>query len=513
MGKHSQGRPPVGPGVPGRRRGPDDGKRRVPAERRRTPGEAATAGAARSGDESYRLSDPQTRRRGSLEAAPARLRVERDRRRARAKRIAIVVAGVLAALLVFGAAGVFAYAKHIEQTMQGTVVQKQAISAVLTPAKPMEPYNVLLLGVDRRPGEKAYRTDTMIVAHIDPQQKKVWMLSLPRDTKVAIPGHGERKINDAHFFGGPELTVKTVQNFTGLKINHYMEVNFAAFQKAVDALGGVWVNVPRAINDKKADRSPNHRAAKIDAGYQKLDGEHALTFVRSRDYIDADWSRMKNQQLFFKALADTMAKTSSVAKIPSVISAVSPQIVTDMSLVDMIRTAQSLKDAGGSNVYTATATGTWKTPYVYPDMARLKHLVADIKAGRSFEPTKATTPTESVGPGSTPVSAATKKPGQITVSVNNGSGISGAAKQASSILKAQGFQVPTVGNANQNVYAKTLIVYKTDIGPAQVAATYLPPGTKLVQSRGMYAFNTDVLLIVGKDWSVAKVPAAPVKTQ
>lgn len=513
MGKHSHSRGFGGFGT-GPGQGPQgEGKRRVPAERRRTPGERATAAQISGADESYRLSDPGSRRRGSLETAPARLRVEADRRRSRAKQIALIIAGSVAALVLFSAVGVYAYAVHIQKTMQGTIIQQKALAPLLKKAKPMEPYNVLLLGVDKRPKETQYRTDTMILAHIDPQSKRVWMLSLPRDTKVPIPGHGERKINDAHFFGGPELTVKTVENFTGLDVNHYMEVNFSAFEKAVDALGGVWVDVPKPINDPKADRSPHHSAAKIDAGYQKLDGLHALTFVRSRAYVDADWQRMKNQQLFFKALADTMKKTSSVAKIPSVISAVAPYVMTDMSLVEMIRTAQSLKDAGSGNVYTATVTGTWKSPFVYPDEARLKVLVGDIKANRAFDATKSASPTVTVGPGGTALPSSTKKPSQITVTVQNGSGISGAAKQASSILKAQGFPVPTVGNANQNVYSKTMIIYKTDGGPAQVVASYMPNGTKIVQSRGMYAFTTDILVVVGKDWNVSKVPAAPVKTQ
>ncbi len=213
----------------------DGAKRRVPAERRRTPGERSTAAKMNARGESYVLSDPGSRRRGSLEHAPERLRVERERRRSRGKRIALVVFGVIAVLLVTAGVGVAAFAMKIQNTMQGTIVKQEKLNVVLVPAKPMEPYNLLLLGVDRRPKEKAFRTDTMIVAHIDPQKKAVWMLSIPRDTKVSIPGHGERKINDAHFYGGPKLTIQTVQKFTGLKINHYMEVDFTAFEKAVDS--------------------------------------------------------------------------------------------------------------------------------------------------------------------------------------------------------------------------------------------------------------------------------------
>ena len=219
----------------------------------------------------------------------------------------------------------FAYARHIQNTMQSTIVKQQKLNPSLKPAEPMKPFTLLLLGADYRKGETAYRTDTIILAKIDPQQKKIWMLSIPRDTKVLVPKHGYQKINNAHALGGPELTIKTVEQFTGVPINHYMEVNFQGFQGAVDALGGIWVNVPKAINDKKAaSQSVHQRAAKIPAGYQLLDGEHALTFVRSRDYADADISRMKSQQVFFKALADQMAKSPNVTKMMRAINAVYP---------------------------------------------------------------------------------------------------------------------------------------------------------------------------------------------
>jgi LCP family protein required for cell wall assembly len=500
MGKHSQRRTPGGGEGRPRRQKPES--RRVPAERRRTPGEHATAEAAHRDSESYQLSDPSSRRRGSLESAPARLRVERDRRRSRAKRVGL---GVLAALLVFvvaGSIGVFAYAKHLERTMQRTVVNKEKLDSVLTKAKPMEPFNILILGADYRPGETAYRTDSMMVAHIDPKSKKVWLVSIPRDTRVEIPGHGPHKINDAHYFGGPEGAIAATEKFTGLKINHYLEANFAGFVKAVDALGGVWINVPYNINDYEADQSKGNKASRIDAGYQLLDGPHSLTFVRARhQFADQDFTRMKNQQLYFKALADQVAKIDNVAKLPSVVSAVAPYIATDMSLVDMIKLAQALKGAGSKNLYTATAKGTWRSPFIYVNQPYLDKLMAAIKNGEPFVKPKAKT------------AALPKTPASVTVTVRNGSGTSGVANQAATILKAKGFKINDVGNAGQNVYDKTLIIYKNSTAAANLVAEYLPPGTTIVQSRGMYTFPGSILVVVGKDWDVSKVPAAPVVTQ
>jgi len=498
MGKHSQ-RGGFGGGNDGSRR---HDARRVPAERRRTPGEHATAETVH-GDETYQLSDPNSRRRGSLESAPARLRVERDRRRSRTKKIVLGVLAAVLVLLAAGAVGVYAYARHLQSTIQQSVFVKKQLDAALTKSKPMEPFNILILGADFRPGDTAFRTDSMMVAHVDPKNLKVWILSIPRDTRVEIPGHGAHKITEAHVYGGAEAAISATEKLTGLKINHYLEANFQGFVKAVDALGGVWVNVPVTINDTEADNTHGNVASHIDAGYQLLDGNHALTFVRARhQFVDQDFSRMKNQQIFFKALADQVAKVDNIAKLPGVVSAVAPYITTDMSLVDMIKLAQALKGAGSKNLYTATVQGEWHSPFIYVDQDNLDKLVGDIKNGVPFEKSKETS-----------AAVTTKKPSQVKVTIRNGAGIPGVAKQASTILQAKGFRIGDVGNANQNVYKKTLIIYKSDTAAAQLVAQYLPPGTTIVQSRGMYAYTGEILVVIGKDWDVTKVPAAPVVTQ
>lgn len=516
MGKHSHKRGlfgasggPVGPAGDGR--GDRSGRSRVPSH---VAGARPSAAARKRKAADYELSDPRKRRKGALEAAPARLRAERERRRGRAKRIFATAGITMLVLLVMGAVGAFAYAKHIESTMQGTIVKQEKVKAALKKAEPQKPYNVLLLGGDHRPGEERYRTDTMIVARVDPQNKKVWMLSIPRDTRVDIPGHGSAKINQAYYYGGAELAIETVKGHTGLDINHYMELNFRGFEKVVNAMGGVWIDVPSEIDDwKAASHSPGHRAKNIDAGYQLLDGEHALTFVRSRAFVDADFSRMKNQQIFFKALADQIAKKGNVVKLPKIVSAVAPYIATDMSLMEMIRTAQALKDAGSSSVYTETIKGEWRSPYVWTDEENMAELIAAMEEGRSFDGSAEATP--AVGSEEStaqPVNASSVNADDIDVAVRNGAGIAGVAKQAASILKARGFNVPEVGNANQNVYDKTLIVYKDNKAAAELVAAGLPPGTKLVESRGMYAFDTDVLVVIGKDWDISKVPVTPVQT-
>jgi hypothetical protein len=142
-------------------------------------------------------------------------------------------------------------------------------------------------------------------------------------------------------------------------------------------------------------------------------------------------------------------------------------------------------------------------------------LLGDLKAGRSFEPTPSVAASATAGAkGAAPAAPATpKKPSAIKITVRNGAGVSGVAKQASLILKAKGFTVVDTGNANQNVYKKTLVVYKTDRPSADLVSGSLMPGTTVVESRGMYSYNSEILVVVGKDWDPAKVPAAAIQTQ
>lgn len=460
-----------------------------------------------------------SRRRGPLEAAPARLRAERGRRQGRAKRIAAIAAASLLAVVLIVGVGVFAYAKHLESTMGRTVDQQEKLDLDLKKAEAREPFNMLLLGFDKRANDTAYRSDTIILARVDPTTKQVWLLSIPRDTKVQIPGHGSRKANEAFALGEEKLAIQTIEKFAGVPIHNYMGVNFKGFNKAVDAMGGVWIDVPVAINDPKADATRDKRASRIDPGYQLLDGEHALTFVRTRyTFADSDFGRMRNQQAFFLALADQLADKTPVSRLPKIVAAMAPYISTDMSLMDMMRMAQVLQGAGGKRIHTETITGTWRSPYVVTDEEVKAELLAKFKAGEPFkepepseEVTGTATPTSSSRPSSTSQTQE-KSPGSIEVSVRNGAGIAGCAKQASSVLKARAFKVLDVGNAGQFVYDKTLIVYTSDRAAAEQVAKALPPGAKLVESRGMYSYKGDVLVVVGKDWDIARVPVAPINT-
>lgn len=425
----------------------------------------------------------------TVEGAPP-TRARRDQRRRRAKRILVGTLIAVAVLMVVGVAWAYAFLRGIEGRMQETVKADETVGAALTEKEPEQPFNLLLLGSDARLDEEAARADTIIVARVDPTEHRVWMISIPRDTRVEIPGNGVSKINAATAIGGPSLMIDTVEDYLDLPIHHYMEVDFSGFQGIVDAMGGIYIDVDVEIDDPKAaSHSPGRRASYIAPGYQLLDGEHALTYVRSRDFPDSDFTRMRHQQNFFKALAEQSASWGNLLKLPKIASELSKHVVTDMGIQQVLNLAQSFKGMGTDNIQTATLPGEWRSPYVVVDDEMKDYLVGQMLAGGSIEETSVPEPERAAE--------------DITVAIRNGAGISGIAGQAAARLQARGFQISEVGNANQFVYDDTLIVYKDDEAAARMVASVLPTG-RIVASRGMYAFNTDILVVVGKDWTAVE---------
>ncbi|WP_210749062.1 LCP family protein [Nocardia vermiculata] len=177
--------------------------------------------------------------------------------------------------------------------------------------------NWLLTGSDTRDGmtedqERALstgaadgdRTDTIMLVHI-PKSGKPTLVSLPRDSYVSIPGIGKDKLNAAFSAGGPKLLVQTVETATGLRIDHFAEIGFGGFAGMVDALGGIDICLPEAIDDPKA-------GIDLPAGCQQLSGPQALGFVRTRATPRADLDRMNNQRLFLSALLKKATSTSTL---------------------------------------------------------------------------------------------------------------------------------------------------------------------------------------------------------
>jgi LCP family protein required for cell wall assembly len=299
------------------------------------------------------------------------------------KRKVLKWVAVGAAVIVLALVG-FAVAQYmsIGSKMQPPKQERARIQAVLDapPAQEKSPFvYVLLLGNDHHPGERWTRTDTILLARLDTRDKAVLMLSIPRDTYTEVRGHGLTKINGASSWGGVPLTIETVKRFTGLPVNHYVEIDFQGFQQVVDDLGGVDMYVSRPVN--------YGNGISVHAGQQHLNGTEALEVMRNRHaYGDGDFARMNNQQLFLKSIARKMAAPSSLVKLPGALNAVADHVQSDLSASDMISLVRDYRVADSSKVKSYTIPGQPKmidkVSYIVPDMARAKALFDAIRAGQ-----------------------------------------------------------------------------------------------------------------------------------
>ena len=210
--------------------------------------------------------------------------------------------------------------------------------------------NVLLLGTDARPGEDISRTDTIVWVHLDGRTNRVSMLSFPRDLWVNIPGYGKNKINAAYPLGerkigsgyGPALLKETVGELVGQPIDHFVLINFDGFKTLIDKIGGIYVDVPKAIDDP-AYPTDDYRTMKIhfDAGRQLLDGDRALIYSRTR-HADSDFGRNQRQQQVLLAIFDRLREQGMLSQLTNVdqyTDAISDYIRTDFSRSEMLSLA------------------------------------------------------------------------------------------------------------------------------------------------------------------------------
>ena len=238
------------------------------------------------------------------------------------------------------------------------VLTEKPSSTIVTVPVPESPsaMNLLVLGSDRRPDEEdeAARSDTIILVHVDPDNDYLSMLSLPRDLRVDVPGYGLNKLNYAFHVGGPALTIQTIEQLTGVDINHYLEVSFEAFRDITDSLGGVYVDVDqRYYND-----NPNFELIKLSPGYQLLHGADALDFVRYRHDLNLDFGRMERQQAFLSAMREQAMGWDLPFKLPGLVSSLFDNVATDLDANEVIKLAYWTVKLDGNRMRRVALTGS-----------------------------------------------------------------------------------------------------------------------------------------------------------
>ncbi len=373
----------------------------------------------------------------------------------------------------------------------------------LTETLPGKPVTVLLLGSDRRevlgPSDVG-RSDTLILARLDPQTKSISMLSIPRDLRVEIPGYGTDRINAAYSLGGGKdgaaLALKTVKQLTGLQINDFIDINFRGFIRVIDKLDGAYFMVDRRYYNDTA--VTNFASIDLQPGYQRLDGRDALSFVRFRHDQTGDFGRIVRQQMFLRELKRQIgesAKWTNWRALPGLIRLVAENTISDISsfpkLLSLGRLVMGLDATHvyqthieAQNIQVPTADGTMA--------AELEASPEQIQAAvQSF-----------LHPEAAPAAAVERLPlDAFLVRVQNGSGTPGIAEEVSHQLSSLGYRTRVAGNAPTFDYQES-IVYASPglVTQADRIARLLKGAPVQVVPRGPGVYD-GVTVIVGASYA------------
>lgn len=427
-----------------------------------------------------------------LEKKLAEQREQRGQRSIRWKRVFAIFALIMAFFIVAGASYLW---------FSGGFSQSKEAGTALLASK--NKINIMMMGVDERDGDVG-RSDTLFVVTLDTNTKQVAMLSIPRDSRVKIPGHGWDKINHAYALGGHQLTQKAVEGLLGIKIDHYVMVNIAGFKKIVDAIGGVDINVEKRMYyvDPYDDNGKNGQGLVIDlrAGQQHMDGETAIQYVRYRDE-EGDIGRVERQHTFLKAVMSEVTSPSVITKIPAIIREISSVMKSDMSTAEMLNLAKILNDASKKGLKTDMVPGKPayidEVSYWIPDiMALRQHLAQTLDVTMEDKYVTATkkevveyetsipkemkivevpkTPEKAKNPDSpdkpktaedpkkptSPDKPKTTSGDRVRIEIVNASGDAQAGERMAAALRAQGYEVGGVSSMT-STYKNTVIVANT----------------------------------------------------
>jgi LCP family protein required for cell wall assembly len=379
--------------------------------------------------------------------------------------------------------------------------------------------NILVVGSDSRSGGnkkfganvQGQRSDTMLLLHIRPGHKGAVVLSLPRDTEVPVlhcsadelgdPGQsaqpgGSEMLNATFAYGGPVCLWKTIENVTGIRINHYLGLTFTGFEKVINDISGLNVCLPEAIKDPKS-------GINLTSGRHHVMGKQALAFWRER-YVGegSDLQRIQRQQFLMVGLIHKVKNGGLLTDYPklySVLRDTAKALTTDqgLSLSAMVSLAEDLRGTTENSVNFITA------PNVPDPTDQNRVLLEQPEADRLFDAIAHDTKLPAAAPKSAPSSTpSTTSPGNVQVEVLNGNGQPGAAGQAASQLTSRGFHVTGSTNAPSDTYTASVIEYagssdKTDVNTLKAALG--PTKVQVQQEPNLTPGTLD--LIIGSDFT------------
>lgn len=361
------------------------------------------------------------------------------------------------------------------------------------PAAPARPFgwplrlehrvNVLVIGVDvtldnRRQVVNVARSDTLMLLSFDPQRNRMSGLSIPRDTRAVIPGVGEMKINASFAFGGPLLTVRTVEEFVGLPIHYYVKLGANSFARIVDAIGGVEVDV-----EKDMKYTDNWGGLYIDLkqGRQLLNGEQAAHYIRFRSDSQGDIGRVGRQQKLFMAIFSKLKSPATVFSAPALLRAFAENTQTNLSMTELITLGMFTARLEGADLGFRTLPGTFGPIYWEPNPPLIRQTLLEMMYGVTPQILSST-----------------------AIEVLNASGVPGLARQTAQRLERLGFTIVRVDTASTPVQRTTIIDRRGRVEVAQLLAELLGRRATITQQPGEGA---DITVLVARDMA-GPLPAA-----
>jgi polyisoprenyl-teichoic acid--peptidoglycan teichoic acid transferase len=357
--------------------------------------------------------------------------------------------------------------------------------------------NILLLGIDKRDDEPmaGTRSDTMIIASIDPVAKSATLVSLPRDMWVNIPGcsyaqgcsGGQQRINVAHAVGGPELARSTITADFGVPIQYYARVDFRGFEQLIDAAGGVVIDVDVPVKDDEYPTDDyGYQRVYFGPGPQLMDGHTALQYARSR-HGTTDFARAGRQQKVIVSLRNRALQLNMLAKAPDLVGIIQKSLSTDLTPVQMLSLGKLLSQIDRDKIQSLVIDTTYVTPFkgsdgadlLQPNYALIRQAINSTERSAAHPELRA------------------------KVEVLNGSGTAGLGQKAADYLTAQGFNIVRIAAAERSDYASSVVeVLTQDHNAAEALATTLRMPSTAITDQPTPNADADIRIVVGDDFRV-----------
>jgi LCP family protein required for cell wall assembly len=371
------------------------------------------------------------------------------------------------------------------------------LSQDLVPYKVSRPVNVLVMGIDSIEGaipgsleSFSSRSDALLLVRVDPIQKSLTVLSIPRDTQVEIPSYGLTKINHANWFGGPLLTKTVIEhNFNDVPIDRYIRINTGAFREIVDLVGGVRVFVPQDMHYVDQTQKLN---IDLKEGWQTLNGDQAEQFARFRHDLYGDIGRVQRQQILLKALRQKLLSPQILPKIPQILQVFRNYVDTNLTLEEMAALVGLGVQVDTESVHMVMLPGRASEPgefaasyWLMDDQARDRLLTEYFNQPALIATSE--------------VNSVTDIPThQLRIAVQNATGEPEQAEAMANYLENLGFgSVYLVPDWPDELAATQIIVQRGDLQAAQSLHDVLQIGR--IEGSSIGDLESDLTLRLGKD--------------